>query len=235
MRYLTFDEVRHQGHGRYAIDWDTNSELKYKEPMNGIRVYESGVIVVHRNGYRDPAWRYDAKAKFDLNFVLTKDLTHVTFVAPDTGVTVPDILLHDTKLGRVYNLPHWQYSDALRFVSPDAQPMGGLPMTYYAPNVQRTAERTAVFEPMFELGRTLRALNNDTEVLDYFQMTWRIGWDAKRTLQGETPLPLSLSLEDEETQKVCVTLAQCESYARKLIFLGARDKYEPNYLLIKEK
>lgn len=42
MKHLTFDEVIHYGSGRYAIDWD-NGERKYKEPCQGIKVYEHGL------------------------------------------------------------------------------------------------------------------------------------------------------------------------------------------------
>jgi hypothetical protein len=69
MKHLTFDEVIHYGNGRYAIDWE-NGERKYKEPFQGIKVYEHGLIEVCRNGARDPSWRWHAFNSFKLDFRL---------------------------------------------------------------------------------------------------------------------------------------------------------------------
>jgi hypothetical protein len=236
-RFLTFEEAEHSGYGRYAIDWDT--EQKYKEPLSGVRIYENGVVHVSRNGYRDPNWRKCARRDFGLNFVLKKDLTGIEFYCPNTGVRVhkksinADILLRDDALGRVYSIANWGNDAAVRFVSEHAQPMGGLPLTYYVPNPQREAERLAVFSPMFELGATLRAVSGETDVLQRYQMQWHLEYDAKLMIYGEIPPPRTL--RSEKAQAICKSLAECEPYARDLIRRESRDKYEPNYLLIKEK
>ena len=243
MRYVTFDEVDHcvpyKGSARYAIDWD-NAELKYKEPLPGVLVYENGVILVHRNGYRDPEWRRSAFQIFGLEFVLKKDLVGVVFESPDTGERVnksaieADILLRDRKFGRVYATHNWQCDHrSLRFVSADSQPMGGLPVVHYSPNKQREAERLAAIEPMIKLGITLREVEGCGRQLKSYQMAWQLGYNNRRMLTGELPLPENL--QGEDAQDFCKTIARCEPLARSVVRAGARDKYEPKYLLIKEK
>jgi hypothetical protein len=239
MHFLTFDEVEHKqsycSFGRYAIDWETAAELKYKEPIGGIRVYENGVILVHRNGYRDPDWRSKVRAMFDLNFELTKDLIGMTFTNPDTGAVVPrsailhEILLHDTTLGRVYCVGNWALSDSIRFVSEHAQPMGSLPVTYRVRNKARGEERLAALHDHFELGRTLLAMKGG-EMSRYRR---GVDYEMRRVLSGEAPPPTNLRAKT--TQDLCYALAEVEPQAKRLIQSCARDVFTPKHLLIKEK
>jgi len=229
MKHLTFDEVKHYGDGRYAIDWD-NGERKYKEPFHGIKVYESGLIEVCKDGARNIDWRRHVFNNFGLDFRLMSGFGDYSFFDPDTGRKVikkhidKGVLLYDRVWSRVYVGSRW--SSKFTFLSEHAQPTSEHPVTYRVPNKQRYDERMAQLAECFALGETLNALRGN-------QSRGYIGWLNANTLIGGEPIPTDLTTKN--AQDFCLTIAVGKVNAEKKIHEATRDVHTTPYLIVKEK
>jgi len=231
MKHLTFDEVTHYGNGRYAIDWE-NGERKYKEPFQGIKVYEHGLIEVCRNGARDPSWRHHVFNIFKLDFRLMSGFGDYSFFDPDTGRKVIKkhihraVFLYDRVWGRVYAGNGW--GSSFTFLSEHAQPTSKYPVTRYVPNKKRYDERMAQLAEHFALGETLNALLGRAGALGYGY----IGWTHESMLVGDKPIPTDLTTP--EAQQFCQTVAAGRVNAEKKIHEATRDVHTTPYLIVKE-
>jgi hypothetical protein len=229
MKHLTFDEVIHYGNGRYAIDWE-NGERKYKEPFQGIKVYEHGLIEVCRNGARDPSWRRHVFNTFKLDFRTMPGFGNLSFFDPNTGRKVPKkymgigVLLYDRVWGRVYAGNGW--GSSFTSLSEHAQPTSKHPVTYRVPNKQRYDERMAQLAEHFALGETLNALRGDARSRGY------LGWGYERMIVGDKPIPTDLTTT--EAQEFCQAVAAGKVNVEKKIYAATRDVHTTPYLIVKE-
>lgn len=229
MKHLTFDKVMHYGDGRYAIDWD-NGERKYKEPFHGIRVYESGLIEVCKDGSCDIDWRRYVFNNFGLDFRLVSGFGNYVFFDPDTGRKVAKkhmdrgVFLYDRVWGRAYAGNGW--GSRFTFLSEHAQPTSKHPVTYRVPNKQRYEEKMAQLAECFALGETLNALRGN-------QSKGYVGWLHGNTLIGDRPVPTDLTTT--EAQEFCLAIAVGKVNAEKKIHEATRDVHTIPYLIVKEK
>ena len=240
MRYITFDEIEDR---EYRIDWDTNHELKYKEPLHGIRVYQTGVVVVSRNGYNDPTWRARALSEFGLDFQLPKDLIGATFFDPNTGAQVrkgeiePDMLLvhRDSYQTRVYAVGQSYYGGdyGIRFVSEHALPLPGMRLSYSTRNKPLEEARLTAMAEHFAVGETLNAVSEYKTVRRWGRGRGYMSEAVMDYINGIKPLPTDL--QDPEVQDFCRYIANARRLVEEAVSKAARTKFNPEYLIMKEK
>lgn len=168
MKWITFATADHlsdsgyKGEARYGIDWSTNADEKYKQPIVGVRVYESGRIEIRRNAYRDPAWNLLLNRLLGVQFLNPKtDFPGAKlFTADGRQVCKNELgnnthLLYIPRFGRLYPV-NWNVP--ITFLSPDAQPAAKKPIQLHMRNTTREREYLAELQPAIALGRTLNAL-----------------------------------------------------------------------------
>lgn len=168
MKWITFATANHlnehgyKGEARYSIDWATYAEEKYKHPIMGVRVYESGRIEIRRDAYRTPEWNLQLDALLGVQFMNPKtDFPGAKlFTADGRRVCKNELgdnthLLYVPKFGRLYFV---KWNAPITFLSPDAQPAAKKPVQLRVRNTTREREYLAELQPAIALGRTLNAL-----------------------------------------------------------------------------
>lgn len=168
MKWITFatadhlNEYGYKDEARYSIDWATYAEEKYKQPIMGVRVYESGRIEIRRDAYRDPAWNLRLDALLGVQFMNPKTgfPGAELFTADGRRVRKNELggnthLLYIPKFGRLYSV---SWNAPITFLSPDAQPAAKKPVQLRVRNTTREQEYLAELQPAIALGRTLNAL-----------------------------------------------------------------------------
>lgn len=168
MKWITFATADHlndygyKGDARYSIDWSTNADEKYKQPITGVRVYESGRIEIRRNAYRDPAWNHRLIELLGVQFLNPKtDFPGAKLFTADGRRVRKNELgdnthhLYTPKFGRLYSV---NWNGLITFLSPDAQPVARKPIQLRVRNTTREQEYLAELQPAIALGRTLNAL-----------------------------------------------------------------------------
>lgn len=227
MKWLTFAEAQHldecgySGAARYDIDWRTNAEEKFKRPIPGVYVYESGRIVLTRSAYRDPAWNYDLEQQLGIKFLNPKkDLPGIKlFTAAGRAIPKNDLgdtthLLYLEKWGRLY-LVNWR--TPIVFLSPDAQPSIRHPIALKLRNAAAEKEYLKYLQPALDFGTVLNTLD---------PVAVKNNWTYKLTSRY-----VPSELESSESQDFCRWLARNPIRRVKLIRAACADKVETPYLV----
>lgn len=164
MKWLTYDSCENSPWGYenepYRIDFDTFEHRKYKEPVAGVRVYENGVVSLHRAGNRDPHWRRRVKNVIGADFISLGDATGYKFYT-DAGARISkkDIkygsYFFDFKLGRMYAV---NPSNPLKFFAPHAMPVGTANVAYTERDIDTKKTLHKTMAELLALGKTLCAL-----------------------------------------------------------------------------
>lgn len=228
MKWPTFATANHISEygvktaARYSIDWSTNAEEKYKQPINGVRVYESGRIEIRRDARRQPHWSLLLDALLGVRFLNPKtDLPGRALFSPD-GVRI-----HKTRLGDITHalyvpkferLYHVNWLKPITFLSPDAQPLLRGAFTVRHRNVTREQEYLSKLQPAINMGATLIALG----ITDGFRCT----------AIDSTVLHLRVptDFQSEEGRMMCVTLARNPKHLNSQITWACQDSVSVKYL-----
>lgn len=235
MKWLKFDEVEHydgqynwtpRGAARYAIDWSSNEEFKYKIPLVGVYVYEHGKIVIHNNGYRNPDWRAKFHRLIGMEFALPTQFPTFNFFTPEGKKVLKkdimaDILLYDEELQRVY-FTNWQKPVTL--LHPNAQPVPTSHVPVRIPNLDRAVEMREQLEPYINYGRTLNGLGVSPD--SYFY-----GGRLSEIIK-ERKLP---TMESSEGKDLSMFLVDNQGFSERALVGGTSDFPEETYLLVREK
>lgn len=231
MKWLKFDDVEHQGNGRYAIDWDAQ-EQKYKLVMRNVRVYEAGRIEVLSNGSRDPSWREEIAHKLGLDFSLMSDLSFKKFYMPDGRRVLRKevcnkwaVFFYTPELSRVYAVNAWGEDSGITFLSEHAQPSPNAVFDVRVENREREKESLASYEEYFALGDTLIGVGARAAHVG------NLSYYVRAVLNGEQARPTDFHAPD--TQQFCLAIAKFRGTATRLIKDAARDKLSPKYLIVK--
>lgn len=232
MKHLTFDDVRHNGSGRYAIDWE-KGERKYKAPIHGLHVYEHGMVELSRNGYRDPYWRGHIAKQFDIHLLPCREIIGLALSDPDgnkvikSGLVADSIFLHHRELNRLYATAKWG-KEKIQFLSEHAQPISSLPVQTFK---RRPKEEAAVYVALAEhlaLGETMVALGTTSRrgMYGYYKVP-----DVARDLI----LNRGGDLTSDSVREACMYMAKHGSYFDKEVqqLCGITEKHQ--YLNVKEK
>lgn len=174
MRWCTFD-TDPSGKpftGRFEIDWDTYDYRKYREPVNGLRIYEAGFIELRSNYDGNPDGRFSIRAQYGIDLRQLSEITGVELLNPNTGECVPKTWIDNTgpyyvddKWGRVYSFgSHWRNRSTIKWLHPDAQPVCGATFEYFQPDQQRLKDMREKIAPLLDLGRTLNSVAGVTRL-----------------------------------------------------------------------
>lgn len=231
MKWITYDEVRHDGGNRwgreqYSIDFDTVEERKYKVPLWGVRVYEHGTIEVNNHGYNNPEWRHKIERMLGISFVFPKDLVGAKFEDPDTGEKVPksalpkQLVYHDIERGRIYHV----HDGIISFSSEHAQPFCEK-FKYMTTDKEAFTARMEQLREYVEMGKALVLLGGDPG------NDWLSYYEREMITSGRVP---EGGMADEKFRKTCKSMARSEPALKKLVFMATKRVHRPNYLLVKE-
>lgn len=234
MKWVTFDEVgnsRYYGRDPYQIDFDTNEHRKYKVVMDGVRVYECGIIRVEKSGIRDPGWRKEVRRIMGLSFLLSKEMTGYKFFDPNNGRKVSKSSLpvtpmyHDDLRGRVHAIGYRTINKYMEFVSEHAQPsfMGTGTLEYWRPNKERAKARMKELEEFINLGAAFNSLEGSHKSLSW--TTGNMVRDGKVPTGGVT---------NPDFKDTCRELAAAVGAVEKLVKVATRDVFKPRFLIAKE-
>ena len=230
---ITFKGTTHEGDGRYAIDWDTAEERKYKQVARGIIVYENDSVVISSNGSRDPAWRNYMRYRYGLDFRLFSELTGFSFYVPTKEGDVKvhkknvdnDVYLYTSTWGRIYPV---KWRTPLTIYSPTAMPSTMGKISAYVPNKEKEKEFKAQLTEHYKLGETLFALHG------WGGREWfHVSPATANILLTGGPVPTDLS--QPEAQNFCLALVKCRSYCNEMIARAMRAEHKTPYLIAKEE
>lgn len=168
MRWCTFD-TDPSGKpftGRFEIDWDTYDYRKYREPVNGLRIYKAGFIELRHNYDGNPDGRDTLRRFYGIDLRLLSEITDAELFNPNTGERVPKTRIDNTgpyyvddKWGRVYSFgSHWRNRSTIKWLHPDAQPVCGATFEYFRPDQQQLKDMREKIAPLLDLGRTLNSI-----------------------------------------------------------------------------
>ena len=227
MKFPTYAEAKHSGHGEYDVDWD-KGERKYKSVFNGVRVYENDLVQITRSGSNNPHWRNHMKRTFNCYFILLSELTHVVLQDPETGSRVHKknldgtLYWHDVERYRLYKVGKWGGAD-ISFVSKHAQPAVLDDIVYYLPNkAKEKAMHTALAEHM-ALGITLNALPGGINVYQSYY-----SHSTSRVLDYDNPIPHDLT--EPKTQVFCKEIASNPARFTNYLNKSSRTKVTTKYI-----
>lgn len=234
MKFPTYAEAEHSGHGEYDVDWG-KGERKYKSVFDGVRVYENDLINIRRSGSNDPHWRNHMKRTFNCYFILLSELTHATLQDPETGSRVHKknldgtLYWHDVERYRLYKVGKWGSAD-ISFVSKHAQPSVLDDVVYYVPNKKKEkAMHTALAEHL-ALGITLNAMPGGdrygTGLYGYSSYTQKI-------LDYNEPIPHDLTAP--KTQLFCKEIAKNPTNLTAYLRRSSRTKGTTKYINVVAK
>jgi len=228
--HLTFDEVRHYGSGRYAIDWE-RGERKYKTPCHGIAVYECGLVEVTRSGYNDPSWRRHAASQYDLRMENLSEFGGYRFATPEgvpvqkNQITAGTMFMHDYERGRVYFMPKWR--GCITFLSEHAQPIAKDPVKIFVRDKRKEKELRGALDEHIALGITLCGLQGGKSIYPsrHYPPT-----NLKKLIVNRGG-----DLSDEDVQEACKSIVQFPLAFQNEVRAKCGRTMQYEYLTVKEK
>ena len=232
MKHLKFEDVKHTGSGRYAIDWQ-RGERKYKTPFHGIDVYECGLIEVTRSGYNDPSWRGHAAKSYDLHMENLSEFGGYRFTTPEgrpvlkNQLTAGSMFMHDYERGRIYFMMGWR--GCIQFLSEHAQPIAKYPVKPFVRDKRKEVDLRNALAEHHALGVTLIGMQSIHDPKSTYK-NYYVDQHIKALVSKKGG-----DLTSEDVQNQCKAIVQFPVAYQNAVIQACGKFEEFQYLNVKEK
>ena len=177
--YPDFDTAEHCANryyreGEWDTDFDTIPPRRYKEVMQGVRIYEGGLFQIRSHLYRNDSFRSRIAAEFGIDVGLVRARTGYQYFMPDrTPVTKDAIIvglagstgyfLYDHRHGMAVRMVSWNADEmeAVSYYGPNARPVGGRDITLRIVDKEAYKWNLAKLRPTRDLALSYAAVSPD--------------------------------------------------------------------------
>lgn len=197
---------------RYAVDWESPDESKYKCPVDyhthALRVYQNGEITIHVATQRQPQLRRELN-KFGIDFIVPKDLIGVKLFTPDKEPIAKAYIQNDTILVDGKNkIITAMRRTPISYIDVDKPPTGGeVVIRHPRPLIKK--KFLATWKDTLDICLTMFHLKEPPKLMEYNIRSTVTSWVYR-------PCTLDPSSDLDKKTIQCLGIAQTDASSKKL-------------------
>ena len=230
MHLPTFDDATNTNGYRwtvkeeYQVDFSTNSHRRFKEEIQGVRVYENGLVEIAPYVYRHPDLRYQLRSKYNMEFLNPYEVRGFKYFSPERKLVRKDwvereFYLYDFRHNMMVRTPACFYGDHARLI--------GEPIRIAEYRKADGDAFRAKHQPLFDLAASFSAVSNEE--------LWRRQMNALPFFHNQLPEDLELAIEQHKGLLYWLGEQQRRKQLDVLIRNQVRVRYEVPFLYFKKE